>query len=363
MTVWCGNQVPIIVQEKCAEVAGIEKEQVDVHTNFLGGGFGRRGDFDYAVYAAKLAKAMEGTPVQLTWSREEDMTHDFYRPAAMARMPGAVKDGSVVTMAGQIASQSVIRQFMTRLGIPPLGPDKVLMEGAFNQPYGIPNYRMRGYVSDLAVPVGSWRSVGNSHNGFFHECFIDELAHAAGADPLEMRYNLIRDVHAPSAGTLSAVRELSGWTGKTPDGVGRGVAFCYSFGTPVAMVIEVTDEDGAIRIGKSWIACDVGIALDPSIIEAQMTGAMIYGLSAACFGEITFADGAAEQQNFWDYDALRIHNCPTAEVKVLETNQVLSGAGEPGTPPSMPALANAIFDLTGKRARTLPLSHEFDFVV
>ncbi|WP_121061823.1 xanthine dehydrogenase family protein molybdopterin-binding subunit [Chachezhania antarctica] len=362
LTVWCGNQAPIIVQEKCAEAAGVPQDAVEVNTTYLGGGFGRRGDFDYAVYAAKLARAMEGTPVQLAWSREEDMSRDFYRPAAIARMTGAVQDGKVVLLDGQIASQAVIRQFMTRIGIAPMGPDKQLVEGAFNQPYGIPNYRIRGYATDMTLPVGSWRSVGNSHNAFFHECFIDELAHAAGADPLEMRYELIRDVHAPSAGTLSAVRELSGWTGSTPDGVGRGAAFCYSFGTPVAMVVEVVDEDGAIRIAKAWIACDVGIALDPGIIEAQMTGAMIYGLSAACTGEITFTDGAAEQQNFWDYDALRIHNSPLTQVKVLETNPYMGGAGEPGTPPSMPALANAIFDLTGKRPRSLPLSHAFDFV-
>ncbi|WP_158964190.1 xanthine dehydrogenase family protein molybdopterin-binding subunit [Chachezhania sediminis] len=363
LDIWCGNQAPILVQDHCAAAAGVAKEDVEVHTTFLGGGFGRRGDFDYAVYAAKLARAMDGTPVQLTWSREEDMTHDFYRPAALARMKGAVKDGKVVMLDGRIASQSAIRQYMTRMGLSPVGPDKVMVEGAFNQPYGIPNYRIRGYVSDLALPVGSWRSVGNSHNGFFHECFVDELAHAAGADPLQMRYDLIRDIHAPSAGTLAAVREMSGWTGKTPDGIGRGVAFCYSFGTPVATVIEVRNEDGAIRIAKAWIACDAGLALDPSIIEAQMTGALVYGLSAACFGEITFSDGAAEQQNFYDYDALRIHNCPEMEVRVLETNPYLGGAGEPGTPGSMPALANAIFDLTGTRPRKLPLMHDFDLLV
>jgi isoquinoline 1-oxidoreductase beta subunit len=156
---------------------------------------------------------------------------------------------------------------------------------------------------------------------------------------------------------------MSGWTGKTPDGVGRGVGYTYSFGTPVAQVIEVVQEEGGIRINKAWIACDVGLALDPGTIEAQMVGGMIYGLSAACFGEITFAEGEVEQFNFPDYDALRIYNTPVTEVRVLEANRYMGGVGEPGTPPAMPALGNALFDLTGKRARELPLSKIFDLLV
>jgi len=289
------------------------------------------------------------------------MRHDFYRPGAIARFRGAVKDGKAVLLDGGIAAQSAVQQAMGRLtGLPAGGPDKVHVEGAFNQPYGIPNYRIRGYLADLAIPVGFWRSVGNSVNGFFHETFIDELAHAGGQDPLEFRLAMMKDVHAPSAGTLEAVRRMSGWTGQTPDGVGRGVAFTYSFGTPVAQVIEVAEESGRIRIRKAWIACDMGIALDRGIIEAQMVGGMIYGLSAACLGRITFADGMVEQGNFPDYDALRIHTVPETEVAILETNPHMGGAGEPGTPPSMAALGNALFDLTGRRARTLPLSDAFD---
>ncbi|MGR3563870.1 MAG: molybdopterin cofactor-binding domain-containing protein [Heliomarina sp.] len=363
LDVWCGNQDPIFQQRKCAELAGIEQENVRIHTTLMGGGFGRRAELDFASYATLLATHMKGTPVQLTWSREEDMRHDFYRPGAIGRFRGAVKDGRAVLLDGQIAAQSVMGQSLKRYaGISPMGPDKVHVEGAFNQPYGIPNYRIRGYLTDLAVPVGSWRSVGNSHNAFFHETFIDELAHAAGRDPLDFRIELAQGVHAPSVGCLEAVREMSGWTGKTPDGVGRGVAFTYSFGTPVAEVIEVVDEDGTIRIRKAWIACDVGTALDPSIIKAQMESGLIYGLSAACFGEITFAGGEVEQFNFPDYDALRLHNTPEIETRILETNPYLGGVGEPGTPPSMPALGNALFDLTGKRARSLPLSKEFDLL-
>lgn len=364
LQIWCGNQSPTFQQSTCAEIAGLDPEAVTVTTTFMGGGFGRRGETDFAALATRVAMQMQGTPVQLTWSREEDMRHDFYRPGTLARFKGAVKDGKVVLLDGQIAGQSCAQQAIGRMmGRKMGGADKAHVEGAFNQPYQIPNYRIRGYLADLDVPVGFWRSVGNSFNGFFHETFIDELAHAAGRDPLEFRLEMMRNEHAPSAGTLEAVRRMSGWTGQTPDGVGRGVAFTYSFGTPVAQVIEVIDEDGSIRINKAWIACDIGRALDRSIIQAQMVGGMIYGLSAACFEEITFNDGMVEQGNFPDYDALRMNNTPVTEVTILETNAHMGGAGEPGTPPSMPALGNALFDLTGTRARELPLSKQFDLLI
>ncbi len=363
LTVWCGNQSPTFQQARCAEIAGLDKDKVIINTTFMGGGFGRRAELDFASYATRIAVAMPGTPVQLTWSREEDTRHDFYRPGAIARFTGAVEKGRAVMLDASIAAQSPTFQVMQRAaGLPGGGPDRVLVEGAFNQPYAIPNYRINGHVADLAVPVGFWRSVGNSHNGFFHETFIDEMAHAAGADPLQFRLALMRDEHAPSAACLEAVAEMSGWTGSTPDGVGRGVAFTYSFGTPVAQVIEVVQEDAGIRIANAWIACDMGLALDPRNIEAQMTGGMIYGLSAACFEEITFDDGMVEQGNFPDYTPLRMHNTPRTEVRILETNTHMGGAGEPGTPPAMPALGNALFDLTGTRARALPFSRSFDLL-
>ena len=364
LELWCGNQAPTFVARAAGAAVGVEPENVTLHTTLLGGGFGRRAEMDFAVYAARVAAEMPDVPVQLSWSREEDMTHDFYRPGAIARFRGAVQDGQAVLLDGQIAAQSAAQEALQRLAnIPPAGPDKVLVEGAFNQPYAIPNYRIRGYVAPAGVPVGFWRSVGNSFNGFFHETFIDELAHAAGRDPLDFRLELMRDEHAPSAGCLEAVREMTGWTGETPDGVGRGVAFTYSFGTPVAQVVEVVNEDGLIRIARAWIACDMGRALDPGNIEAQMFGGMIYGLSAAMQEEITFSDGMVDQWNFPDYDALRMHNSPEFEVRILETNRHMGGAGEPGTPPAMPALANAVFDLTGERARELPLTRQFDFLL
>jgi len=364
LTVWSGNQAPIIVRDKCAEAVGLPSDAVTLHTTLMGGGFGRRGEYDFSVPAALVAKAMPGVPVQVTWTREEDMRHDFYRPAALARFRGVVKDGEAVLLSGQIAAPSVTRSAMARLtGSRIPGADKGHVEGAFDQPYGIPNYRITGHLTDIAVPLGFWRSVGNSVNGFMFETFIDEMAHAAGRDPLEFRLQLATREHAPSAGVIEAVAEMSGWTGQTPEGVGRGVAFTYSFGTPVAEVVEVVETPAGIRISNVWIACDVGTALDPHNIEAQMTGGAVYGLSAAVMGEITFAGGRVEQGNFHEYDALRMHNAPRFDVRILETNAHMGGAGEPGTPPSMPALGNALFDLTGRRATRLPLIQDFDLLL
>jgi isoquinoline 1-oxidoreductase beta subunit len=189
------------------------------------------------------------------------------------------------------------------------------------------------------------------------------MAHAANADPVQFRLKLAAKEHAASAKVIETVAEMAGWTGQTPDGVGCGIGFTYSFGTPVAEIVEVVDEDGAIRINKCWIACDVGTALDPGIIEAQMISGAIYGMSAAAQGEITFTEGAADQWNFPDYDALRMHNTPTFEVAILESGHSIGGVGEPGTPPSMPALGNALFDLTGTRATALPLIKTFNLIL
>ncbi len=363
LTLWCGNQAPVMARDKVAAAIGLEPEQVTVHTTFLGGGFGRRAEFDFSVLAARIATEMPGTPIKVIWSREEDMRHDFYRPAAMARFRGRVENGRATMLDAKIAAPSVTRQSMQRIAdFSPPGADKGHVEGSFDQPYAIPNYRVAGHLADVAVPIGFWRSVGNSFNGFFHESFIDEMAHAAGADPLQFRIDLARPAHTPTANLLEAVGRMSDWGNDAP-GTAKGVAMTYSFGTPVAEVIEVRDEGGRIRISRAWIACDVGRALDPSIIEAQMISGLIYGLSAAVMGEITFEDGQVQQGNFPDYDALRMHNTPEVAVQVFETNAHMGGVGEPGTPPAAPALANAIFALTGQRIRELPLWNSVDFVI
>lgn len=364
LTLWVGNQAPREHVKVAAEAAGIAAENVTVHTVFLGGGFGRRVETDITRQAARIASLLPGTPIRLTWSREEDMRHDFYRPAAIARMRGAVEDGRATLFDAQIAAPSVTRAAIGRLaGRQMGGPDKGHVEGAFDQPYAIPNYRVAGHLADLDVPIGFWRAVGNSFNGFFHECFIDELAHAAGRDPLEFRLDHVAPESAVAAGVLEAVRDLSGWGRQVDDAVGRGVAMTWSFGTPTAVVIDLAQDGSAIRIARAYMACDPGLVLDHAIVRAQMESGLIYGLSAALMGEITFTDGRADQGNFPDYDALRIHNSPRIEVAILQNNPHMGGVGEPGTPPAMPALANALYDLTGQRVRSLPLHHHAQFLV
>ena len=364
LELWSPNQAPLVQARAAAAALGLRAEQVTVHTPFLGGGFGRRLESDYSVLAARVAKEMPGVPVQVVWSREEDMTHDFYRPGVVARLRGAVSGGQALALEARIAAPSVLQQAGRRmLGLPMSGPDKGHVEGAFDQPYAIPNYRVEGYLADLAVPIGFWRSVGNSQNGFIHESFIDELAIAAGRDPLEFRLSLIRPESAVAARVLETVGEMSDWAAPRAPGTGKGVAFTWSFGTPVAEVIELRDEGGRIRIANAWIACDMGRALDPAIVRAQMESGLIYGLSAAVMGEITFADGEVQERNFPDYDALRMHTTPHIETRILEHQPRMGGAGEPSTPPAAAALANALFDLTGERARSLPLHHTFDFVL
>ena len=361
LTIWSGNQAPGSVQKACAIAAGVAEENVTVHTTLMGGGFGRRGETDFSVIAAKIAAMVPEIPVKVTWTREEDMQRDMYRPAAMARYRGVVKDGKAVLLDGKIAGPSVIQQSSLRAsGREMSGPDREHVSGAFDQPYQIPNFRISGHLAPTALPIGYWRSVAASFNGFFFESFIDEMAHAANRDPMEFRIELAKNEHGPSAKTLEKAAEMSNWTGVTEAGKGRGVAFSHTFGTSVCQVVEVEESNGVIDVSKVWIACDVGIALDPRNIEAQMTGGCLFGLSAAMMGEITLKDQQVEQLNFPDYDALRMFNAPRFEVEILENNAHLGGVGEPGTPPAAAALSNALFDLTGKRARSLPLSKHFN---
>ncbi|MDP4031722.1 MAG: molybdopterin-dependent oxidoreductase [Pseudorhodobacter sp.] len=359
LQVWAGNQLPTQVLVEGAAITGLPQSAIEVHTMLMGGGFGRRAEMDVIKQAITAAKSVEGIPVLLTWSREEDMTHDAYRPMARARLRAAVAKAGVTAFDLHIAAASVIESQAGRLGYALPGADATIVNGAWEQPYGFSNYRVTGYRVPAGVPVGSWRSVGASQNGFFHDSAVDELAHLAGVDPLAFRLSQIR--HDPSRKVLEAVAEMAGWGAVLPAGHARGVAFCLSFGVPTAEVIEVAQTDAGIRLVAAYAAVDVGIALDPRNIEAQVQGAMVYGLSAAINGEISFAGGRAQQMNFWDYDPLRLNQCPPITVRVLENGSKIRGIGEPGTPPAAPALANAIFALTGQRIRHLPLNKAVAF--
>jgi isoquinoline 1-oxidoreductase beta subunit len=361
--IWLPTQGPTLVQELAAREFGIAARDANVHVTYLGGGFGRRIETDFALYAMRAAKLTKGRPVKVTWSREEDIQHDAYRPAAIGHFRGVVQKGGLpVALDATIAAPSIVKSLGGRVwpGVPMAGPDKTIAEGSFDQPYDISNYRVCGAGVDLSVPVGFWRSVGNSYNGFFHESFMDELAQKSGFDPVEMRLKLM--VKWPAAvKVVEKASEMAGWGDTLPPGKGQGFAFTLSFGSWVAQVVQVALEGDAIRIEKVWCAADVGLALDPRIIESQMQSAIVFGLSAAMGQEITFKDGRVEQSNFTDYDAMRMNQAPGIEVAILQNSPWMGGVGEPGTPPSLPALGNAIFAATGKRLRELPFSKHVKF--
>ena len=360
VTVWTGHQIPRQLQVLVAEITGHEQEQVTLHNQFMGGSFGHRLEFEHVKQAAEIANQMRGTPVKLTYSREEDFAHDFPRHIGMARAAGVVKDGKVDAIDLQVAMPSVVESQMGRAKIPVPGPDSQIVAGSWNNPYDLPNYRMRGYRVPGLAPVSSWRSVGASANGFFFDSFLDELIHEAGADPMEERLRLIG--HDASRKVLEAVAEMSSWGGELGPNKGRGVAFVESFGVPTAEVIEVTNTEDGIKIDKVWIAADVGTVVDPVNFENLVQGGVVFALGHAINSEITYADGMAEQANYWDAEGMRLRQCPEIFVRGLENGDKVRGIGEPPVPPAAPALANAIFAATGQRIREMPFSKHIDFV-
>ncbi|MEM8690729.1 MAG: molybdopterin cofactor-binding domain-containing protein [Pseudomonadota bacterium] len=359
--IWTGTQIPRFVQTNVAKITGVDFDNVHVHVLMMGGSFGHRLEDDVVRQATEIAMQMPGTPVKLTLSREEDMLHDYPRQIAMARGRGSVRNGHVEALDLGIAMPSVIRSQMGRQGLPAPGPDLQIVAGAWDQPMQIPNYRVTGYAAPELAPISSWRAVGASTNGFFHDVFLDELIHAAGADPVEERLRLM--THDPSRKAIEAVAEMSGWGTDLAENKGRGVAFCLSFGVPVAEMIEVTNTEDGIRIDKVWVAAEVGRVVDPINFENLVQGGVVWALGHAMNCEITYADGVAEQDNYYAFEGMRIWQTPEIIVRGLE-NAVdrIRGIGEPMVPPAAAALSNAIFAATGQRIREMPMNKHIDFV-
>ena len=360
--IWTANQIPTQAKKLVAEAAGLDAGKVHLHVTAVGGSFGRRTELDYVLQIATIAKALPERPVKLTWSREEDMQQDFYRPSALAHMQGVMgEDGRPQVIQMDIISQSTSRSWGQRVGIPVPGPDRVLAEGAGDAPYSVPHHHVRAFATSLAVPSGFWRAVGASYNGFFHECFLDELAHAGRRDPMDMRLAMTESQFPQAHAVLKKLRATSRWDQAMPKNKARGLAMTLSFGSYVAQVVEVEQTDAGIRVSKVYCVADVGLALDPGNIEAQLQSGIIFGLTAAMMGEITFSNGRVQQSNFHDYPALRMAQSPAIEVGILEGGGGVQGIGEPGVPPAKAALANAIFALTGKRIRAYPLQKHVKF--
>jgi isoquinoline 1-oxidoreductase beta subunit len=357
--VWAPNQSPTVVRWAFQAVDKAAKD-IRIHTTLMGGGFGRRADGDIWRQVAKLAMAMPGVPVKMVWSREEDMQHDSYRPAALARMRAVLgSDGKPTAFEFKNATQSAALSF-SRRSIPfEMGgkSDPASFEGAAEIPYAIPNVHVATRNLETTVPLGFWRSVGHSNTGYYIESFIDELAGAAKADPMDYRRALL--AHDPRLSALAdLLKDKSGWT--TPlqgQGRGRGVSIHTSFRTHVGQVAEITvTPDGKVKVDRVVAVVDCGTAINPDSVAAQIEGAIVFALSAAAFGEITIDKGRTAQANFDTYDMVRMAQAPKVEVYIVPSRELPGGIGEPGTPPLFAAVTNAIHAATGKRVRKLPLS-------
>jgi isoquinoline 1-oxidoreductase beta subunit len=358
LTLWVSTQVPSVAVTAAARAAGIDEREVTLHVPFLGGGFGRRLEIDMVTQAVLIARQTQGAPVQVIWRREDDMTNDFYRPAAMARFEAAISaNGEVLTYESKSVSAAPVQQLLQRaFGLPAVGPDKTAIEGLFDLCYEFPNQQMAHVIVDSVVPVGSWRSVGHSHNAFFKESFIDEVAHASGKDSLTLRRSLLKN-HPRHLAVLNAAVERAG---QPAAGCALGIALHQSFGSIVAEVAEVSVQAGQIRVHKMTCAVDCGLVVNPDGVRQQVESAVMDGLSAALLGEITIRDGQVEQKNFHQYRMLRMHQAPVIDVVIMPGGEHPEGIGEPALPPAAPAVANAVFALTGQRLRSLPLRLRLD---
>ncbi len=359
LDVWAPTQVPGFARALAARVAGVDVEQVTLHVTYLGGGFGRRLDVDFVGQAVRVAMACDGLPVQLLWSREEDTGHDFYRPLHVAQLSAALDaQGQATSLrihsAGDAISPRWLARAMPSLASPMDTPDKTTAEGLFDVPYGFAHQHMAHVATHSGVPVGFWRSVGHSHNAFFSEGFIDELAHAADMDPLRYRQSLLKNAPRHLA-VLNLAADKAAWGTALPAGRARGVALHESFGSIVAQVLEVSLLGGQPRVHRVVCAVDCGTAIHPGLIAQQMEGAVVFGLTAALHGRIDIMAGVVQQGNFNNYPLLTLAQAPQVETWLVPSTRPPAGVGEIGVPPLAPALANALFALTGQRLRSLPL--------
>jgi isoquinoline 1-oxidoreductase subunit beta len=354
--IWAPTQFQTPSQGIAAGIAGVKPEQSFVHTTYLGGGFGRRGWSDFVTDACEVSKAMKA-PVQVTWSREDDMQHDYYRPASYIKMAAALDaNGNPSAFTARVACDSIMSWFFP--GSVKNGMDSSSVEGVSDIAYDIPNILVDYQLVPGPVPMGFWRSVGASQNGFFSECFIDELAAAAKKDPYEYRKALLSR-KPRHLGVLNLAAEKAGWTKPLPKGTYRGIAVLEAFATYVAEVAEISvDKNNNIKVHRMVCALDCGRVINPSIIEQQAMGAMVYGLTQTLKGEITIDKGRVVQANFDTYEPLRMSECPKMEVYIVPSTETPTGMGEPAVPPVAPAVCNAIFAATGKRVRKLPVRPE-----
>ncbi len=354
---WVSTQVASLARWRAAQVAGIDAEQVTLHLPLVGGGFGRRLEVDMLEQAVRLAMQTQGKPVKMVWTREEDTQHDFYRPAAWADFRAALDEqGRAIAWHNRVAAQPPTNMATVRL-LPWASsklPDKSQIEGAFDVPYAIEHMKVQQLQLESPVPVGFWRSVGHSYNAFFTECFADELAHAEGTDPVAWRRARLGNQPRHRA-VLDEVARRAGWGTPLPAGRARGVALQGSFGSICAQVVEASLEGGEVRVHRVTCVIYCGVVVHPDTVIAQMQGSVVFALTAALFGGVTVAEGRVQQSSFPDQPLLSLARTPRIDVHLLPSAHPPGGVGEPGVPPLAPALANALFELTGERLRSLPL--------
>jgi isoquinoline 1-oxidoreductase beta subunit len=374
--IWVGTQVPTFAQTAAAKLTGLPRERVQIHNHLLGGGFGRRLEVDFIVRAVEIAKQVPG-PVKVIWTREEDIQHDMYRPYYYDRIAAGLDDhGRPIAWTHRITGSSILARVTSQLfpknlrvvraaGLHAMaamlkGLDTDAVEGAAEPPYTLPNIRV-DYVRQEppGIPTAFWRGVGTTHSIFVVESFMDELAAAAKQDPFEYRRSLL-DNSPRAKAVLELAAQRAGWGQPPPPGSGRGISLLHAFGeTYIAQIAEVSvSNHGDVRVQRVVCAIDCGTIVNPDTVKAQMESGIIFGITAALWGEITIKDGRVEQHNFHDYQMLRFQEAPVIEVHLVKSTEAPGGVGEPGTSAVIPAVANAIFAATGKRIRKLPVGDQ-----